>query len=244
MRTLPIGTVIDPLGLEIMGGFAQERDSTEDRFNPFHSKQDGKFTSSSGGFGAFTKSEATVVMAGNYIRARIWSSDQHSIIVTDRDFPDDLVEKVMIPKFNKLQAANPLHPGQTLNVSVETAVFHRGEEVAGLTMVGTGDIKLNGNVLRSGKSYPVSGEYAASAPTVSGLEYVITHEWGHSITDPGDSRVEAAYKDIFSKPSEYAKTDQWEAYAENFAEFNLSGGKPDPVLPSVGRYAKEFGWHK
>lgn len=47
MRTLPIGTVIDPLGLEIMGGFAQERDSTEDRYNKAHDKL-GKFASTDG----------------------------------------------------------------------------------------------------------------------------------------------------------------------------------------------------
>lgn len=91
---------------------------------------------------------------------------------------------------------------------------------------------------------PVLGE-------VPQFKYTITHEWGHHIDKGGSSfggqaastssaisRLKARFPDAFK--SEYGQTKMEEFFAENFAEFYLTGGRTTNEITQA--MALEFGW--
>jgi hypothetical protein len=91
---------------------------------------------------------------------------------------------------------------------------------------------------------PVLGE-------VPQFKYTITHEWGHHIDKGGSSfggqaattsdairRLKDRFPDAFK--SEYGQTKMEEFFAENFAEFFLTGGRTTNEITQA--MAKEFGW--
>jgi hypothetical protein len=81
-----------------------------------------------------------------------------------------------------------------------------------------------------------------SAADVTGLRYVLTHEWGHVVTPKETERpaLRAAFEVYGEFLSEYGQTSEAEAYAEAFAEWVLTRGTTSNA--GVQGYAKRFGW--
>lgn len=98
-------------------------------------------------------------------------------------------------------------------------------------------------------------EQAAADPNVHPIQYILTHEFGHSMDDPAaeGSRTVGEYVDAHNLAtqgafrttqagSQYGETDPSEAFAEAFAEWNLSKGKTtDPQSIAL---ARAQGWNK
>jgi hypothetical protein len=100
------------------------------------------------------------------------------------------------------------------------------------------------NVAEAGTwKMPILGEIAQ-------FKYTMTHEWGHHIDKGGSrsaqsadtstaiQRIKAEFPDAFK--SEYGQTKPEEFFAENFAEFYLTGGKTTNEITQA--MAREFGW--
>jgi hypothetical protein len=223
----------------------------EGRFNPNHSKEDGKFASGSGGSAnsGFTKHEESVEWGGSYVQGRIWNiAGGGTIQCIDSKFSDELVEKRIIPHLNKLAADNPLANARHYSVSIEPSVYLGGHEAYAITQTGTQFMRLHGGLLRDGAQATIDNDvhlgHLAPAAKGKGIEAILTHEWGHAITPQKglDPRVSTFF--TYSgdqRISKYAGVSDQESFAENFLEFYESGGKTNSE--SALAYAEEFKWN-
>lgn len=132
--------------------------------------------------------------------------------------------------------------GERLNVSVRpSAEFEFG--VGGETTIGSPNIRLNAKLLRP---FTSEGHWPGmpASTTVSQAQYVLAHEWGHAVnseryTTPTDL---PAAKARVTGMSDYGNSSPYEAYAEAFAEWSLTGGKTTNV--AARQYAADYGWAK
>ena len=189
---------------------------------------------------------------------------QHTITdIGGSGFSTEEIENTIIPTFNRLQSTNPIKGW--VDLRLEKKLDHLpGDDslghVGGRTRLGTGSIQLSGKF--AGRTVD-DIDVPFNTPAARGhlwSEYLLTHEWGHAL-DQSKSTARGYFgrgkPDIDYKPNEYGKrslhmfntetafseyghTNPMESYAEQFAEFRLSGGKTRYVGAQM--YAKEFGW--
>lgn len=167
----------------------------------------------------------------------------HDPLVTDAQMQPILVMA------DRLLADNPIPHGGTLAVSV---VDHKmmdtlkppkpGElqsSVDGFTFLGTGYITILSETLTRGVQ-KTHGFQIPAGDRVTRGEYVLAHEWGHSLDIRTDVYLKIDAANHPAKNSVYGATDEYERYAESFAEFYLSGGKTPLLSPRED--AKIYGW--
>lgn len=173
----------------------------------------------------------------------VWTSGKDRITNTASgtgpyDFPDEEVEKAIIPRLNHLKASNPIAgPDSSVDLRIERGYLKvDGRTAYGAAVTGTGKLKLSA-VTAQVRSPNEPTHTPARRNKRYFSETVLVHEWGHAIDTRKGPRE--TLPDLPS-PSKYGATNGRESYAENFAEYYLSRGKTTVV--SAQQAAKEFGW--
>jgi hypothetical protein len=138
------------------------------------------------------------------------------------------------------------YPGPTVNLSVQDKDF--AWAVGGDTQLGTGNIRLNAQIFGyPGSDWAGEAHWGGGMPAsgnVSISQYVLAHEWGHAVNDEpfgAAPNYESAQARVAGM-SDYGKSSPYEAYAEAFAEWSLTGGKTTNV--AAQQYARDYGWAK
>lgn len=175
--------------------------------------------------------------SGTMIDAKVWRQGGHRVADLDSGFSEKEVETTILPTINRLQKTNPV--AGMLDVRLEPTIFRKGKALNGVTVIGTGQIKLSG--IMAGRKLRSRGFHSPAGDGHSQSEYVLVHEWGHAISKPkSEAKPREALFATTSPLSNYGKTNAHEAYAEAFAEFWFTKGKS--MTWSVQDYVREFGW--
>lgn len=76
--------------------------------------------------------------------------------------------------------------------------------------------------------------------------YYLTHEWGHAIDVRASDQARNDHREIGDTPhlldslSSYGRSNEYESYAESFAEWTLSGGATSRAV--ARHFAEKYGW--
>lgn len=209
----------------------------EGRANPNHDAK-GKFSSGGHGSGQWTPTKGKL--------ATVWQNGDHKVTnLKESSMSDSEVESSVIPRLNHLMDTNPTEGNVDLRI-VNSLHMTDGRNLAGIGIIGTGQIKLSSEVT-AGKKADIWFKDASGmkeraqaykeSDNITAAEVTLVHEWGHAIDRRDYKKVQ---KEAPKSISKYGQTDAIESYAENFSEFYFSKGKTDSKL--VQDQAKEFGW--
>lgn len=223
------------------------------RYNKAHDKL-GKFASKAGGGAATVNTgDWTWERSEENVRGRpgtVWKFGEHRVADAGSGMSREEIETVVLPTVHRLQSSNPIKGAIDIRIQDELLDYSNPvnpKSVNGLTVLGTGQIMMNGGKIKDRKyQADFSGKpFLAPAGHRRPLsENVLVHEWGHAIDH---SAVDKSYaqksQELFragKQPSKYGATNHYESHAEAFIEYQLSGGKT--AYGSVQDYAKEMGW--
>lgn len=158
--------------------------------------------------------------------------------------------RLLLAEVDRLVVDYP--PPDALRMGVREAAFFArpdddvngvtyGETVTGTATLGLSD-SLFPDHLHAGSFDTKPGHKMPSVADVTGLRYVLTHEWGHVVTpkQTEQAALRAAFEVYGEFLSGYGQTSAAEAYAEAFAEWVLTRGQSSNA--GVQGYAKRFGW--
>jgi hypothetical protein len=143
-----------------------------------------------------------------------------------------------------LQAVLPHPSGKTHVVQMTNSIGDLGQGSAlGLAQRGQHRLYLNSRKLNEKLPEPSSGWMVDNGTKVTQLEYVMIHEWGHTMDIDPDKTL-AFFKKVKADggafwPSEYAETNDAELFAEAFADWHID---PDAAHPVSKQMAEAFGW--
>ena len=143
-------------------------------------------------------------------------------------------------------------PPVTFNIlDSKAATKFIGANANGATVEGGTQVWIAPKVFSKGADDKIaaaaaSGWHPPSTAGKSNIEVTMTHEFGHTLDQPGHSEAvrevmtPKSRDDYLPSPSRYGQTDSAERYAEAFTEHELSGGKTDLPLPKA--LAGPAGW--
>lgn len=154
-----------------------------------------------------------------------------SVPVTDQH------KELLTRRMAELAASAPVKGA--VNVSVVPQAHMSAENVRGMTQRGTGRIFLSEEIFRDGAQQHDPG-FMPSYKDKGVVDYTLTHEWGHARDNLSDGDSIKAWGESMDGVSTYGLFSHREAFAEAFAEWNLSGGQTSN--PSARAYAERYGW--
>lgn len=145
---------------------------------------------------------------------------------------------------NHLQSVLPHPDGKTHVVQMTNSIGDLGQgQALGFAMRSKAKVYLNARKLNEKLPEHASNWMVANGQKVTQLEYVMIHEWGHTLDIDTDKSL-AFFKKVKADggafwPSEYAETNDAELFAEAFADWHID---PDAAHPVSKQAAELFGW--
>lgn len=168
------------------------------------------------------------------------------VTLTDGSQPDPATMNTALTTINRLQEQSPV---KDLRVEFSDAPWRdHAADVSGdakaFVMRGEKTINIKPQYATGEKMMDVDdGFFMPAAKGTDQLDYVITHEYGHVRDRRNRGEVNNDRYDNFAGSrylSKYGQTNEYEAYAESFAEYSLTGGKT--TNPAVLYYANKYFW--
>lgn len=167
----------------------------------------------------------------------------------------------ILQQVDRLQSTDPIGD---VDITVTAAAFRgRPPDVMGWALLGadrhtltaerhsirpsTQRIALNPTGVSKGG--PVQqGHHGNLMPTsiTHSDHYYLTHEWGHAIDVRASDQARNDHREIGDTPhlldslSSYGRSNEYESYAESFAEWTLSGGATSRAV--ARHFAEKYGW--
>jgi hypothetical protein len=163
---------------------------------------------------------------------RTFVNGPHTVSVDKNANLTEMQTSRLLSQVDRWQAVAPVAESRV--VVQHASKFGYG--VYGETLISKGDIRLSARLFESDK--PLS-DMMPAGQQVSRADYALAHEWGHTQSPPiMKSKMSQLYHTV--KTSPYGRTDKEEAFAEAFAEYQLTGGKTKNA--AAQDYANAFGW--
>lgn len=168
------------------------------------------------------------------------------VTLTDGSQPDPATMNTALTTINRLQEQSAV---KDLRVEFSDAPWrdHAADvsaDAKAFVMRGEKTINIKPQYATGEKMMDVDDDFfMPAAKGTDQLDYVITHEYGHvrdrrNRGEVNDDRYNnSANNGALSK---YGQTNEYEAYAESFAEYSLTGGKT--TNPAVLYYADKYFW--
>lgn len=168
------------------------------------------------------------------------------VTLTDGSQPDPATMNTALTTINRLQEQSPV---KDLRVEFSDAPWrdHAADvsaDAKAFVMRGEKTINIKPQYATGEKMMDVDDDFfMPAAKGTDQLDYVITHEYGHvrdrrNRGEVNDDRYNnSANSESLSR---YGRTNEYEAYAESFTEYSLTGGKT--TNPAVLYYADKYFW--
>ena len=164
-------------------------------------------------------------------------------------------QKQLMDEVEKLTTKYPPtgdKPPLTVNILNSAAATKlMGAKAQGATIEGGTQVWISPKVFGPDADYHInkdatSGWHPPATYGVGAIRSVVTHEFGHTLDQPGHSEAVRAVMtpksrdEYMPSPSRYGQTNSAERYAEAFSEWELSGGTTPQPLPQA--LAGPAGW--
>lgn len=154
--------------------------------------------------------------------------DSRVVHATDEDV------EAIARRVDELHARNPVNG--SISVSVVPQQNLASEDTRGMTQRGTGRIFLSDLIFAPDAQKEGNAGFMPSYEHAGVVDYTLTHEWGHAVDHLSD--LESI--EVWNGGSAYGSESWREAYAEAYAEWDLTGGT---TTSSAARaYAERYGW--
>lgn len=217
----------------------------EPRQNPYHDPKSGKFTTGSGGAKLYGWQKGQWQLRTDVPEyLRVYQNGEHQVAIRggtnlSRSQEDKLVADVD----NLIEIDPPPHGPLRLRVATDAEFkrHNKADNVAGFAFVGTSEIVLRDSTV--GQDAPLvdpTWHNVNVAQNVPARTYFLTHEWGHITDENNDATRKIAFQETGGGPSQYGKKNEYEAYAEAYAEWMLTKGKTGFL--SAKQYAEYYNW--